>query len=93
MFNGLEDLESDSEPVTRQAKNSINDASINSAVSMQRVMQQGKKKVKIGVANDTTNSESYQKAKKIEKPLKRGKTSLHGTLAHCLVKAKMQKYE
>lgn len=56
---------------------------------MQRVMQQGKKKVKIGVANDTTNDESYQKAKKKEKPLKRGKTSLHGTLAHCLVKAKM----
>ena len=56
---------------------------------MQRVMQQGKKKVKIGVAHDTTNDESYQKAKKMEKPLKRGKTSLHGTLAHCLVKAKM----
>ena len=65
MFNGLEDLESDSEPKTLQAKNSINDASINSAISMQRVVQQAKKKVKKGIATESTNEESYQKTEKI----------------------------
>ena len=59
MFNGLEDLASDSEPVTRQAQNSINNASINSAVSMQRVMQKAQKKVKKGVAHDSIDDESY----------------------------------